>query len=55
VTAADVITCYLCGRDWPENDDGIFIPRQPTTAEARCTDYDACSQRQARNEEQPDD
>jgi hypothetical protein len=30
VRSADVVTCYLCGHDWPEDDDGIFVPRQPT-------------------------
>ena len=42
----DVVTCYLCGADWPEDSDGIYIPRQPATAEARCTDLEACSTRQ---------
>ena len=35
---ADVVTCDLCGKDWPENSDGIWWQ----VGEARCTDIRAC-------------
>jgi hypothetical protein len=45
--AADVVTCCLCDKQWPEDDDGVWWRGQ----DAYCTDYDACTTRQIEQEQ----
>jgi hypothetical protein len=49
VTAADVVTCDHCGKDWPENSDGIWWRKHDD--DTYCTDYDACTRRQIKQQE----
>lgn len=39
-----IVTCELCGKDWPEDADGVRIA--PLLGTVTCTDYDACAVRQ---------
>jgi hypothetical protein len=43
---ADVVTCCLCDKQWPEDDDGVWWRGY----DAYCTDYDACTTRQIEQE-----
>jgi hypothetical protein len=48
VPSADVVTCCLCDKQWPENDDGVWWRGY----DAYCTDYDACTTRQIEQEQE---
>jgi hypothetical protein len=47
------VTCFLCGKDWPEDSDGIWW-RFGDEDSAHCTDFDACTTRQIEQEEASD-
>jgi hypothetical protein len=51
--SAEIVTCCLCGKDWPENSDGVRW-RFGGEDDAYCTDYDACARRQLDQEEARD-
>jgi hypothetical protein len=40
-----IVSCYLCGKEWPEDSDGIWW-RFGAEDEAHCTDLQACAARQ---------
>ena len=49
MTGAEIVTCELCGKEWPEDSDGV---RGTWTDEIYCTDYDACTTRQIQQEQE---
>ena len=45
-----IVTCELCGKDWPEDDDGVRVA--PFSGTIHCTDFEACSDRQIEQEQE---